>query len=67
MKKNDFIVVLSLLTQVSAETNNIVVKVMTKTDKSWDNTKLKAYPKGQPEVTILNITISPNTKKTRLA
>jgi quercetin dioxygenase-like cupin family protein len=46
----------------AAQTSDIVVDVISKTGKSWDGTKLKTYPKGQPEVTILKITIPAHTK-----
>lgn len=38
---------------------DIAVEVITKSDNSWDGTPLLAYPKGQPEITILKITIQP--------
>lgn len=33
------------------------VKVLVKTSESWDGKVLPAYPQGQPEITILRITI----------
>lgn len=42
----------------------VEVAVLVKTTKSWDGAALPAYPKGQPEVSILRYTIPP---KTRLA
>lgn len=64
MKKLVLLLVLCLFEYTNAAdvNNNIVVEVMLKSDKSWDNEKLKAYPTGEPEVTILNITIPPHTK-----
>ncbi len=35
---------------------------LTKTTTSWDGSPLPAYPAGQPEVTILRITIPPKTR-----
>jgi quercetin dioxygenase-like cupin family protein len=40
----------------------ISVKQLVKTTKSWNGTTLPAYQTGQPEVTILQISIEPNTK-----
>jgi quercetin dioxygenase-like cupin family protein len=39
-----------------------IVKELSKNTKSWDGASLPAYPEGQPEVTILHITIPPGTK-----
>ena len=36
---------------------SIVVKELVKTTKSWDGEFLRAYPQGQPEITILKISI----------
>lgn len=35
---------------------------LTRTMTSWDGSPLPAYPTGQPEVTILRITIPPKTR-----
>jgi len=40
----------------------ITVKQLAKTTKSWNGATLPAYQKGQPEVTILRISIEPNAK-----
>lgn len=37
----------------------IAVDVITKSDTSWDGTPLPHYATGQPEITILKITIQP--------
>jgi quercetin dioxygenase-like cupin family protein len=37
------------------------VKVLAKTSKSWNGDKLPRYSKGKPEVTVLRISIPPNT------
>ncbi|MCL1127910.1 cupin domain-containing protein [Shewanella surugensis] len=37
--------------------SKIAVDVVIKSDTSWDGTPLPAYPTGQPEITILNITV----------
>ena len=41
---------------------NIRIKELAKSTKSWNGELLPAYPKGQPEVTILKITVPPKTK-----
>jgi quercetin dioxygenase-like cupin family protein len=38
------------------------VKVLTKTTSSWDGTNLPQYRKGQPEITILRITVPPKVQ-----
>ncbi len=40
----------------------VVVEVLTKTTKSWGGSLLPPYTDGQPEVTILRITIAPNAQ-----
>ena len=40
----------------------VQVEVLTKTTKSWDGTTLPSYKTGQPEITILKITVQPNTE-----
>ncbi len=44
------------------DANKVQVDVVLKTTKSWTGDLLPAYPKGQPEVTILKIVIPPHTK-----
>ena len=39
-----------------------VVKELIKTTRSWDGAVLPAYPQGQPEITILRITIPAGTR-----
>lgn len=41
---------------------NVNVQVVVKTCRSWDGSPLPEYNRGTPEVTILKITIPPNTK-----
>ncbi len=50
------------LTTNRVEKNPITVKQLAKSTKSWNGTTLPAYPKGQPEITILKISIEPNAK-----
>jgi quercetin dioxygenase-like cupin family protein len=38
------------------------VEVLTKTTSSWDGSDLPQYPKGQPEITILRITVPPKVQ-----
>jgi quercetin dioxygenase-like cupin family protein len=45
-----------------ADNGGIKVDVLTKTTEMWDGELLPAYPQGQPEVTILKITIAPGQK-----
>jgi len=44
------------------DTNAISTEVLLKTTSSWNGDVLPAYPDGQPEVTILRITIPPHTQ-----
>ncbi|WP_281560944.1 cupin domain-containing protein [Thalassomonas sp. RHCl1] len=63
MKK--LICLLSLLsTSVLAHESqkDIQVEVLTKGSLSWDGQTLPHYPSGQPEISILKITIAPNTR-----
>ncbi len=39
-----------------------VVKELIKTTQSWDGKGLPAYPQGQPEITILRITVPAGTR-----
>ncbi len=50
------------VTTNETNTAKTVVKQLAKTTKSWNGGTLPAYQKGQPEITILQITIPPNTK-----
>lgn len=45
-----------------AEPPPLVKKQLTKTTQSWDENLLPAYPQGQPEVTILRLTIPPGAR-----
>jgi len=44
------------------DSSEIEVETLQKTSKSWDGKPLLSYPEGKPEVTILRITIPPQTK-----
>ena len=39
----------------------IQVQTLTQSTSSWDGTPYKAYPAGQPQITILKFTIAPHT------
>ena len=49
--------VLFLCGAAHAAKPGITVKVLARTSSSWDGSPLPAYPKGQPQITILRITI----------
>jgi quercetin dioxygenase-like cupin family protein len=44
------------------ESQGAKVEELTKTTQSWDGSTLPPYRTGQPEVTILKITVQPNTE-----
>lgn len=44
------------------DTNVTQVEQLLKSSTTWDGDALPAYPEGQPEVTILRITIPPHTQ-----
>ena len=44
-----------------SKTQEVQVVRLAKTVQSWDNNMLPKYPQGQPEVTVLKITIPPHT------
>jgi quercetin dioxygenase-like cupin family protein len=44
------------------DVNTAKVDMLAKSSSSWDGARLPDYPKGQPEVTILRITIPTNTR-----
>lgn len=49
-------------TSQQANETSTVVKELVKTTQSWDGAVLPEYPKGQPEITILRITILPGAR-----
>ncbi len=49
-------------TPYEAGASAIVVTVLDKDTHSWNGKLLPAYPKGQPEVTVLRISIPPKTR-----
>lgn len=46
---------------VSTNPESVFTTTLLKTDHSWDGVKYPAYPKGQPEITVLKIHIPANT------
>ena len=44
------------------DTNTTRTEVLIKTGTSWDGDALPAYPEGNPEITLLRITIPPHTQ-----
>lgn len=46
----------------AADGNGVTVDTLAKTSSSWDGTALPGYPKGEPEITILRITVPPKVQ-----
>jgi quercetin dioxygenase-like cupin family protein len=57
-----FLVVLLAGSVFAGEAKGVKTEVLAKTSFSWDGSRLPAYPKGTPEVTILKITIAPGVQ-----
>ncbi len=47
---------------VALESQPVTVEKLVQTTKSWNGSELPAYKPGQPEVTILKITVMPNVE-----
>ena len=64
MKVKIFALILLLLPNylVALDSQSVQVEELAKTIKSWDGTVLPSYKTGQPEITILKITLQPNAK-----
>ncbi len=45
----------------AAESPGVAVETLMQTSQSWDGTPYGPYPAGPPELTVLRITIPPNT------
>lgn len=58
------IFVLILLPQVTAKNDQSIVHAETllRTGSSWDGEPYKSYPPGQPELSMLKITLAPHTQ-----
>lgn len=50
-----------ILLGCASKVPGIKVEQLLKTDQSWDRTPYAAYPAGQPEISVLKITIPANT------
>ncbi len=46
----------------AADANGVTVDTLAKTNASWDGRSLPKYANGEPEITILKITIPPKTQ-----
>lgn len=57
-----FIISFFCITACTSNINNIEVRQLAKSTKSWDGDTLPQYPQGQPEVTILRIKIPAGAK-----
>jgi len=56
---------LALLRKATAGENrqrDVQSEILLRTGSSWDGEPYKSYPSGQPELTILKITLAPHTK-----
>ena len=62
------IFVLMLLQQATAGNDQSIVHAETllRTSSSWDGDAYKSYPPGQPELSILKITLAPHTQWNRI-
>lgn len=64
MKKIIILICLTLFCLLGCRSNKITKKeviTLVKTTESWNGTQLPKYPEGQPEITILKITIPGNS------
>ena len=57
-----FIISFLCITSCASNINNIEVRQLAKSTRSWDGESLPQYPQGQPEVTILRIKIPAGAK-----
>ena len=46
----------------AADSTNVTSVVLVKTTMSWDGKALPAYPQGQPEITMVRVTIPPGAQ-----
>jgi quercetin dioxygenase-like cupin family protein len=51
------------LSTVTAQQSSgpVQIETLTQTTKSWDGTPYKAYPAGQPQISVLKVTLAPHT------
>lgn len=40
---------------------SVQIETLTRTTKSWDGTPYEAYPTGQPQISVLKVTLGPHT------
>jgi quercetin dioxygenase-like cupin family protein len=59
------VLIIALLAPAAFGGQDVEVKTLAKTAKSWDGAALPAYPQGGPEITILRIVIPAGTKLPR--
>lgn len=60
--KHLFSLAVILLAAQMAFAQDVVTQKLLETSTSWDGSQLPSYPKTQPKVTILRITIAPGAK-----
>jgi quercetin dioxygenase-like cupin family protein len=48
-------------TQAAREPSPLKVNTLLQTDKAWDGKAYESYPAGRPQLSVLEITIPPNT------
>jgi len=48
--------------RADGEQAGVKVQTLVKSGEAWNGTRLPAYPRGEPEVTVLRITIPPGMK-----
>ncbi|MBN2781049.1 MAG: cupin domain-containing protein, partial [Candidatus Marinimicrobia bacterium] len=63
MKREIVKVCLLLICSVAVgfASDGVHADILAKTTQSWDGSILEKYPKGQPEITIMRITVPPRT------
>jgi quercetin dioxygenase-like cupin family protein len=47
--------------EAAKESGPLKVKTLLQTEKAWDGKAYEAYPAGRPQISVLEITIPPNT------
>jgi quercetin dioxygenase-like cupin family protein len=50
-----------LLAAAENSSSPIKIETLVQSTSSWDDTAHKAYPAGQPQITVLKITVPPHT------
>lgn len=65
MKKIFYVISLTIIISTSCwalDAKGVKVEELARTGLSWDGATLPDYPKGRPEITILKITVPPETE-----